>query len=162
MLNFIQLTWVPLCLSLVRSLSQQSSEVSSLVKWNESILNCLEFHWRPSSNLKALQSLLPHAGQPLEKWNFPIFEVRKRRNARVWRRCFEIFVFYRFLTMLTAVFIRHLTTFIHLLFKCSNTYFQNTPGHPFGCHINVLAPYVRQWYELLHRWYIQCACQHSA
>lgn len=32
------------CLSLVRSLNQQSSEVSNHAKWNESMLNCLEFH----------------------------------------------------------------------------------------------------------------------
>lgn len=50
MLNFIQLTWVLWRLSLVRSLSQQSSEVSNRAKWNESMFNCLEFHQRLTSD----------------------------------------------------------------------------------------------------------------
>lgn len=48
------------------------------------------------------------------------------------------------------------------ILKCSNTYSQKTPGHPCGRPINVPAPYVRQWYELLNRLHSQRAYQRSA
>lgn len=166
MLNFIQLTRVPLCLSLVRSLSQQSSEVSSRVKWNESLFNCLEFHWKLLRFLLHCWIYCLMLGLCWKNRNFLIFKIWKRPNEV--RRCwFETFLFYLFLQCHNALHNIFKTNYniyslIILILKCSNTCLQKTPGHPCGWPINVPAPYVRQWYELLNRLYSQRVCQRSA
>lgn len=127
------------------------------------MFNCLEFYPRSSSDFFLRQkSLPPHAGAAAGKSGFFNFWNQNKVKCK----CLETLLWNIHLPSLShnaycSFYTLH--TFQHLFmyfFKCSTTYFQNTPGPPIG--INVLAPYGRQWYELLHRWYIQCACQNSA
>lgn len=122
MLNFIQLTRVPLCLSLVRSLSQQSSEVSSRVKWNESLFNCLKFRWKLLRFLWRCWIYRLMLGLRWKKMEFSDFlnpnETKWGSEMLTWNISF--LPIFSSVTMCATLFSRQITTFIHLLFGFRN------------------------------------------